>query len=73
VIASGELLDKYGIWNDDLKAYERDADGNFVLTDDTILDGWSFYMKYSTMPVPIKNLLTGAGQRASAEERLNNK
>lgn len=70
--SEAELLEKYGVADSDGN-YTKTETGKYILTRGDIMDGWSFYSKKATQPIPLTMLIKSAGERAAAEGRLNRK
>ena len=72
-----DFLKKYGIYDSTDHTYKRDDEGNWLYIDnstklsDRIINGWSGYMFYSTMPLPLRELILQSGQRMFLEGRMN--
>jgi hypothetical protein len=71
VRSENELIETFGL-KDSEGNQTYDEDGKPLLTRDDLMDSWSFYMKKSTEPIPLKALFESVGNRAAIENRLNN-
>lgn len=68
-LSEQEFLSKYGIFDNATDSYKKTVSGNWQYYDPSgkingrVMDGWSFYMLYSTKPVPFRTMIESAGKK----------